>query len=231
MKKWLAVLTLCFVILFGEQMSLSAAAPVEIKLTPAQLTEIQLEKEQTKKAGQLKKVDLSMLEEVAKAKGLHPDQLVTKQGNGQVGTTGDILVTLSDKSSSSFLWVGGHAGIVSTNSRYTVESFGNKTPDKNGVRRWDNDWANRYSMVRGLWVKGAKSDHYRKAAEYSVAQIGKPYNYNFFDVETTSAFYCSQLVWRAWYNAKGVDLNDGGAVWPVDLIESPHTTVFYSQGQ
>jgi len=145
---------------------------------------------------------------------------------GSVGSYGDILVTLSDSSNSSSAWAGGHAGVV-YNQTTVIESFGNRSPS--GVQRWPNNWATRYSNVKGLWVSGAEHADYRYAADYANAQIGKPYNWNFFDITTTSKFYCSQLAWRAWYN-RGWNLNDGGAVWPVDLVESPYTVVFYSKG-
>jgi uncharacterized protein YycO len=165
-------------------------------------------------------------------RGVNPSRVFNRQQvgamSGEVGIYGDILVTLDGTSSSSFAWAGGHAGVVSDVPGYVVESFGNKG-SLNGVRHWPNDWATRYSNVYGLWVSGATDYNYAYAASYSRAQIGLPYNYNFFDIYTTSAFYCSQLVWRAWYN-QGWDLNDGGAVWPVDLVESPYTIVFYYQG-
>ncbi|NTU80111.1 MAG: hypothetical protein HGA45_12015 [Chloroflexales bacterium] len=46
-----------------------------------------------------------------------------------------------------------------------------------------------------------------EVARYCEAQAGagKPYNVNFFDPETDAAFYCSQLIYKA-YLASGVDL-------------------------
>lgn len=38
------------------------------------------------------------------------------------------------------------------------------------------------------------------------ATFSKPYNLNFFDPHTDGAFYCSQLIYRA-YLAEGIDLN------------------------
>lgn len=203
-------------------------------LTAKQQQEVEQAKVRTEK--ELKQpsklFDIQKVREEAKRRNLDANQVIHRQQMGAmagaVGNAGDILVTLEGKSSGSSAWAGGHAGVVSDVSGYVVESFGNKG-DLNGVRHWPNDWATRYSHVRGLWVSGAGSSHYAYAASYSRNQIGLPYNYNFFNVSTTSSFYCSQLVWRAWYN-QGWDLNDGGAVWPVDLIESSHTTVFYSQG-
>lgn len=48
-------------------------------------------------------------------------------------------------------------------------------------------------------------------ATYALAQIGKPYNLNFFNAETEEAFYCSQLVYKA-YQTIGVNMNTGLAM-------------------
>jgi uncharacterized protein YycO len=174
--------------------------------------------EQIKKEAELKEVNI---------KDKQMESLFVS-GNA-IGEPGDILVTL-DGTSSGFEWAGGHAGIVSDVSGYVIESFGNKKPELNGVRHWINDWKTRFKKVKALWVKGAKANDYAYVASYNREQIGKSYNYNFFNIHTTSRFYCSQLVWRAWYN-RGWDLNHGGsAVWPVDLIKSPYTIPYYSQG-
>ncbi|MEP7135296.1 MAG: YiiX/YebB-like N1pC/P60 family cysteine hydrolase [Chloroflexota bacterium] len=47
-----------------------------------------------------------------------------------------------------------------------------------------------------------------KVATYCLAQVGKPYNLNFFNAETEDAFYCSQLAYKA-YQQIGIDLNTG----------------------
>ncbi len=44
------------------------------------------------------------------------------------------------------------------------------------------------------------------AAAYCLAQVGKPYNLNFFNPRSQKSFYCSQLVYLA-YLAQGIDLN------------------------
>jgi len=48
----------------------------------------------------------------------------------------------------------------------------------------------------------------QEVAAYCLAQVGKPYNLNFMDIETEAAFYCSQLVYLA-YLRTGIDLNTG----------------------
>jgi len=45
-----------------------------------------------------------------------------------------------------------------------------------------------------------------RVADYCLAQIGKPYNLNFFDSNTESAFYCSQLAYKAYLEC-GINLN------------------------
>ncbi len=50
-----------------------------------------------------------------------------------------------------------------------------------------------------------------RVAEYCLAQIGKPYNLNFLNPESETAFYCSQLAYRA-YLPHGIDLNTGLAM-------------------
>ena len=45
-------------------------------------------------------------------------------------------------------------------------------------------------------------------AKYCLAQVGKPYNLNFLNAETEDAFYCSQLIYKA-YQQVGIDLNTG----------------------
>ncbi len=48
-------------------------------------------------------------------------------------------------------------------------------------------------------------------AAYCLAQVGKPYNLNFFNPDTEAAFYCSQLAYKA-YLRHGINLNAGMSV-------------------
>ncbi len=48
------------------------------------------------------------------------------------------------------------------------------------------------------------------------ATFSKPYNLNFFDPNTDGAFYCSQLIYKA-YLAEGIDLNTNQGM-PADLL-------------
>ena len=74
-------------------------------------------------------------------------------------------------------------------------------------------------------------------ASYCLEQVGKPYNLNFLDAESEEAYYCSQLVYKA-YQRVGIDLNTGLAmeqlpgtnaiIYPQEIWNgSPHQQVFF----
>lgn len=68
------------------------------------------------------------------------------------------------------------------------------------------------SPLDGLGLSEQEEDQARLAVvEYCLAQVGKPYNLNFLDPEREDAFYCSQLVYKA-YQQIGVNLNTGLAM-------------------
>jgi hypothetical protein len=47
-----------------------------------------------------------------------------------------------------------------------------------------------------------------EVAAFCLAQAGKPYNLNFLDADREDAYYCSQLIYKA-YLRQGIDLNTG----------------------
>lgn len=155
--------------------------------------------------------------------------------SSKLGTYGDVLVTM-DLSSASSGGIGGHAAIVSEHSDYwTVESFAiffsPQDPNSEGVQWHVNDWKTRYNTVAGYHVYGVTLTDYENAGKYAEAQIRKSYNFSFLDKKRTDSFYCSQLVWRAWFN-QGVDIdgNGGLAVWPVDFTKSSNLVAFHKDG-
>jgi len=57
----------------------------------------------------------------------------------------------------------------------------------------------------------------RDAAIYCYLQLGKPYNFNYLNYRNNrETFYCSQLVWAAYYDSFGIDLDR--ADYPVDAV-------------
>lgn len=64
---------------------------------------------------------------------------------------------------------------------------------------------------------------------YNDVQKGKN-NWDFFNVETEEKFYCSQLVWRAFLNETGINLNTsfaGKAIYPLELATNNQVYFIY----
>lgn len=119
----------------------------------------------------------------------------------------------------------GHGGIV-YNASTTVESY-----IGSGVGTYSNNWNSRYNTVYGAEVNGISLAQGQAAATYAYNQRGKGYNYFYCSPERTDDFYCSQLVYQAYKQTMGIDINaDGGIVFPIDLILSNNTHTVYTQG-
>jgi cell wall-associated NlpC family hydrolase len=79
------------------------------------------------------------------------------------------------------------------------------------------------SPLDGLGLAEQEEHEMRmKVADYCRAQVGKPYNLNFLDSETENAFYCSQLVYKA-YQQAGINLNTGLAM---EQIPGTNTIIY-----
>lgn len=73
---------------------------------------------------------------------------------------------------------------------------------------------------------------YATAVEWCSLQVGKPYNFNFLDTSRRDAFYCSQLVWAAYYDNFGIDISTsawGPAIYPMEILDSPNVTKIYQK--
>lgn len=136
---------------------------------------------------------------------------------------GDIVAVFSPSS------ITGHAGLFDERYYESLSSYAvwsaNVSP-KNGVQRERCSKYRAYDRAYALWVP-SEANHGAAARTFAASQVGKPYNV-FARKTDFSSFYCSKLVWAAWYTASGVDLDaDGGVwVWPIDLVNSRYATVF-----
>ncbi len=93
------------------------------------------------------------------------------------------------------------------------------------------------SPLEGLGLAEGEEEQMRlRLTDYALGQVGKPYNLNFLDPEREDAFYCSQLIYKA-YQQVGVDLNTGLAmerlpgsnliIYPQEIwAGSPHRQVW-----
>lgn len=117
----------------------------------------------------------------------------------------------------------GHAAIVYSSDK-VVESL------QNGVCYGNNDWYRSKNTCTAVAVSGTTSQQDSFAAVWCSGKNGKPYNFIYTDVDTREKFYCSQLVWAAYKDCYGIDLNTsifGNAVHPGELVDSSHTYVIY----
>lgn len=135
--------------------------------------------------------------------------------------TGNILIALDS--------ITDHVGLVV--DRYEVIEAHPDNPN-GGVDYRDNDWGSRYDDIKGLEVINASDTAKENAVAYAEAQYGEPYTMATTHW-TTDKWYCSKLVWRAWYE-QGYDIEGyilelrGTHVTPGDILDSPLTSVFYS---
>jgi cell wall-associated NlpC family hydrolase len=78
--------------------------------------------------------------------------------------------------------------------------------------RFKDDFVGVAYPLRGRGLSEAEEDRIRASvAEFCLAQIDKPYNVNLLNPDREGAFYCSQLVYRA-YLPHGIDLNTNHGV-------------------
>lgn len=104
--------------------------------------------------------------------------------------------------------------------------------NKHGVTTGPNDWNTSKTSCYGISVKGTTVDEDNEASNWCYRQLGKPYNYNYFNVSTRKKFYCSQLVWAAFKDNYGIDLDTsdfGDAVHPMELVNSSKTYTIYKK--
>lgn len=117
----------------------------------------------------------------------------------------------------------GHAGIVYSTD-VTVEAI------DEGVKRLPNKWYIDKSQAFGLTVRGTTRAQDRAAAEWANKQVGKEYNFDFANVDRRDKFYCAHLVWAAFKDLYGIDLNlpyFKQAIHPMELAETDLTRLVY----
>nr|WP_207725125.1 YiiX/YebB-like N1pC/P60 family cysteine hydrolase [Anaerocolumna cellulosilytica] len=119
----------------------------------------------------------------------------------------------------------GHAAIIWTSST-VVEAL------SKGVTTGPNDWNTTRNSCYGVTVIGTTAAQDTAAANWSYKQIGKPYNFNYLDKNTRSKFYCSQLVYAAYLDNYGINLDTSSfltAIHPIELVQSASTRTIYKK--
>lgn len=99
----------------------------------------------------------------------------------------------------------------------------------NKVVTGKNDWNQSKNTCWGLYVT---EDQAKNVADWCYSQRGKPYNIEYYDVNTRLKFYCSQLIWAGFKDKYNVDLNAsqyGAAVHPIEFVSSDKTMILYKK--
>ncbi|MFZ3589601.1 YiiX/YebB-like N1pC/P60 family cysteine hydrolase [Bacillus sp. DJP31] len=222
-KKFLLVAILASVIFGGVFPSLTSASSTE-------KTDQEIMQEQIDGFEQIEKeIQENRSEVIKQDKGLSTSSVKTGLSTSSVTATGGTyptrkgVILVTPLSSTGTLV--GHAGIIYSSTR-TVESF---TGD--GVQYHNNTWNSRYIKVYAATTSGTSITQDANAANRASSHTGKSYNWDFLATETTTNFYCSQLVYEAYKYVAGLNLNQaGGIVSPMDLIQSEKTYTIYTKG-
>lgn len=119
----------------------------------------------------------------------------------------------------------GHAAIIYSDD-YVVESL------KKCVTVGLNNWDQKKHTCYGVTVKGTTTTQDKIVANWCMNQRGKGYNLLFYNTGTRSCFYCSQLIWAAFKDNFGIDLNTGhfgAAIHPMELVWTNKTRKIYEK--
>lgn len=114
----------------------------------------------------------------------------------------------------------GHAAIGYSSSE-VVESL------SSGVQRGPNNWYATKDQAYQTSVRDTTAAQDAAAADWADGQRGKPYNWNYLDRGTRSRFYCSHLVWAAFNDRFGIDLDTSAYLWAIHPMELVNTSAVY----
>lgn len=126
---------------------------------------------------------------------------------------GDVFITLNNNVFGNSIILVGHASLAKTyGGTKTLTSYGS-----GGVQIKSNEWKNRrsYYAMRVAYTSDALAAATVNNAEKKY--IGKRYNWNYLNKFSTSSFYCSQLVWRAWLDSANINID----AFPYDTWVAP----------
>lgn len=123
----------------------------------------------------------------------------------------------------------GHAAIIYSNKK-VIEAL------SGGVTYGANDWNKAKTTCYAVTTYKTTREKDEQAADYCKGKIGKPYNYNYYDMGTRKKFYCSHLVRSAYLDKFNIDLNTSDfdlgklkAIHPLELATTDKTYMIYAK--
>ncbi|MDL2211394.1 hypothetical protein LJB88_00790 [Erysipelotrichaceae bacterium OttesenSCG-928-M19] len=123
----------------------------------------------------------------------------------------------------------GHAAIV-IDKNYVYEAT------SKGIIRGMNNWHYTKKRVFGLRVKKLSDKAHNKTVDSLRKHLGKKYNFNFLNTKRRDRFYCSHLIFSAFYDRYKINLDTklfglagkkNGAIHPLELVLSKNTKIVY----
>ncbi len=171
--------------------------------------------------------ELEKLENEIEKKALEPDKgnesSISPQAMGTYPRRKGVILVTKDKLK----------GIIPTGHAAIVYAYGTVVESlSGGVTTGANDWYQTRTTCYGVTVIGTTVAQDEAAANWCYAQRGKPYNWNYLDPYTRSKFYCSQLVYAAFLDRYGINLDTsdfGIAVHPMELVNTSRTSKIYEK--
>lgn len=135
---------------------------------------------------------------------------------------GVILVTSTGR----FANVVGHSAIIYS-AGYIIESVAD------GVVISRNNWKAKKKNMAAVTVRGTTIAQDAKVSDWCRRQKGKKYNFNYYNMGRTNAYYCSQLIWAGYkylykinLNTKAYDIGKLKAVGPYEYVRKSSSVMF-----
>jgi uncharacterized protein YycO len=172
------------------------------------------------------KEQVDLLIQEAKAKPVKADKSTgefSTQSYGSYPTRNGVILVTSDAYKGLIPTV--HAAIIWTSST-VVESL------SGGVTTGPNNWNTSKSTCYGVTTYGTTAAQDNEASNWCYRQKGKPYNWNYLDKNTRSKFYCSHLVYAAFMDMYGINIDTSAfitAVHPMEIVDSANTYIVYQK--
>ena len=95
-----------------------------------------------------------------------------------------------------------------------------------------NNWSTTKTRVAAVTPRSTLTWQDSMVADYCYSKVGKPYNWNYYNMSNRSSFYCSHLIWAGYKDLYKLDLNtsayDGGksAIGPFEFVRKSGIKVF-----
>ena len=168
-----------------------------------------------------------------KSKPIEADKVPTNNSVVKSSTTTSSTGTYPTRNGVILVTADAYKGLIPTGHAAIIWTYGTVVESlSGGVTTGPSNWYSTKKTCYGVTVRGTTNDQDNEASNWCYNQFGKKYNFDYFNPYTRSKFYCSQLVYAAFLDLYGIDMNtsaSGVAVHPMALVNTPETSLLYSK--